>query len=116
ISPTSAATYFSGAISSGTSLTGLTRAPEIVELARGLGAGDVLASQLAAATYAERVYEYVRQNIDTEFKYGLGKGALGALLEQSGSPFDQASLLVALLSQANISATYQSGTITLTAQ
>jgi RHS repeat-associated protein len=115
ISPPNAIAYFNSATSTGTSISPATP-PEIVELARGLGASDVVGGQLTGAVYAERVYEYIRQNIDTEFKYGLQKGALGALLEQSGTPFDQASLMIALLAQANVSGTFQAGTIGLTAQ
>ncbi len=66
------------------------------------------------AAYALAVFEYVHHNIRTEFRYGLSKGAYGALLDQSGTPFDQAALMIELLRQGGVTATYQLGTITLT--
>ena len=89
------------------------RRPEIKELARGLGAAQVIAGQLTAANYADRVYDYVRQNIDVDFMFGLQKGALGALIDQRGTPFDQAHLMVELLREAQVAASYQIGTITV---
>jgi RHS repeat-associated protein len=84
------------------------RPAHIRELARTLGAG-----RLTQAAYTSRVFEYVYANIDTEFRYGLSKGALGALLDQSGTPFDQAMLMVELLKEANVNAGYRAGTIEL---
>ncbi len=46
--------------------------------------------------------------------YGLQKGALGALIDKAGTPFDQVDLMVKLLRQAGYTASYVSGTITLT--
>ncbi len=64
-------------------------------------------------TYALRAYEYVRNNINTEFRYGLSKGALGAAVDLSGTPFDQAQLLAELLRARGVTATYEAGTISL---
>lgn len=92
-----------------------TRPPEIQELARSLGAG-----QYSAAGYANNVYEYVRNNIATEFRFGLSKGARGALIDQSGTTFDQAHLMVELLRQGAIIGNYTTavnyavGTLSLT--
>ena len=86
------------------------RPAEIRELARTLGAGRYLPD-----AYAARVFEYVYANIDTEFRYGLSKGALGAVLDQSGTAFDQAHLMVELLREGNVAATYEAGTIALNA-
>jgi hypothetical protein len=87
-----------------------TQPPEITELARALGAG-----RYTPAQYALTVYEYVRNNIATEFRFGLSKGARGALIDQSGTAFDQANLLLELFNAGGIStATYQVGTISLT--
>lgn len=85
-------------------------APEIRALARGLGAG-----RLSAEAYTTNVGKYVRDNIDTEFRFGLGKGARGALIDQSGTAFDQAELMVKLLRRGGVAASFQVGTITLTA-
>jgi RHS repeat-associated protein len=90
--------------------------PEMMALARALGSDRVLTTQLDAGTYTKNVFEYVRNNIDTEFRFGLSKGGRGALIDQSGTAFDQAELMVKLLRAANVSASYQIGTITLTAQ
>lgn len=80
------------------------RPPEIVELARALKNDPDL------------IYEYVRNTIKVNFSYGLQKGALGAIIDHSGTPFDQAQLMVELLRQAGYSASYKAGTITLTGQ
>src|SRR3954468_2241623 len=84
------------------------RPAHVKELARTLGAG-----RLTQDAYTSRVYEYVYANIDTEFRYGLTKGALGALLDQSGTPFDQSMLMVELLKEAGYSAGFRAGTIEL---
>ncbi|MBV9989745.1 MAG: hypothetical protein JOZ72_00505, partial [Alphaproteobacteria bacterium] len=81
--------------------TDLPTPPEIVELARALKNNPDL------------IYEYVRNNIDVVWMYGLHKGALGTLIDKSGTPFDQAALMVALLNQAGYQATYQIGWIQL---
>jgi RHS repeat-associated protein len=110
VDPATANTYFAAApVLAKTLSPPLHR--DIIELARSLGAG-----RLASTAYASVVFEYIYNNIEIEFRYGLGKGALGALLDQSGTPFDQAQLMVLLLRQGGVvSATYQAGTVTLTA-
>jgi len=64
---------------------------------------------------ADLIYEYVHDNIRTEFMYGLKKGALGAVIDQSGTSFDQAHLMVELLREAGYSARYKAGTLQLNA-
>jgi len=123
VTPTDAWTYYG---TSTTHTNGVAawspRSPEVKNLARGLGAELVslqpTASQITASQYADRVFDYVRNNVDVEFRFGLSKGARGAIIDQSGTPFDQAQLMVELLREANvtITATYQVGTITLNAQ
>jgi hypothetical protein len=61
---------------------------------------------LPADQFAQNVYDYVRKNIDVEFRYGLGKGGLQAMIEQSGTPFDQAELMMQLLNQGGASASW----------
>jgi len=78
------------------------RPTEIVELSRALRNDPDL------------IYDFVRNNIEIEWAYGLRKGALGALVDRSGTAFDQAKLMVELLRQAGYSASYRAGTITLT--
>jgi RHS repeat-associated protein len=89
--------------------------PELAALARTLGLDHVLASQMAEEAYAQNVYDYVRNNIALELRFGLGKGGYGALVEQSGTPFDQAELMYKLLRLANIPVTYAVGNVTLSA-
>src|SRR6185503_9277139 len=59
------------------------------------------------------IYQYVRNNIEIDWMYGLQKGALGALIDKSGTAFDQADLMVKLLRQSGYTASYVSGTITM---
>src|SRR5579872_5823685 len=85
--------------------SGVTTAPvpvEIVELARALKNDPDL------------IYEYVYNNIETLPQFGSLKGPLGALLDGKGTAFDQAELMVALLQQAGIPASFQIGFIQLT--
>jgi RHS repeat-associated protein len=83
---------------------------EIVELARALNY-DV-----------DEIYDYVRNYVDTVFMFGAQKGSLGAIIDKSGTPFDQAKLMVDLLRQpapgqtAGYTANYHLGQITLTGQ
>jgi len=95
------------------------RAIAIRELARSLSRGGALSPE----QFTLNTFEYVYKNIDTEFRYGLSKGAFGALLDQSGTPFDQAHLMVEILKQgmadfpasypATLAPTYLAGTVTL---
>jgi RHS repeat-associated protein len=75
---------------------------EIVELSRALG-GNI-----------DEIYDFVRNYVDTVFIFGAQKGAIGAITDKSGTPFDQAELMVTLAQQAGYTANYQFGTITLT--
>lgn len=109
ITPAAADTYFASAPVNALSLTNLPLRLEITELARSLGA-----NRRTAAAYTDAVFEYVYNNIDTEFRYGLSKGGFGALMDQSGTPFDQAQLFVQLLEQSGVSATYEAGSVTMT--
>ena len=59
------------------------------------------------------IYEYVRDNIEIVPMFGLQKGALGALIDRSGTAFDQAQLMVELLRSSGYTASYLQGTITL---
>ena len=123
ISPTQAWSYYdsvSGGMTRTTSVVALpTVAPEIQALARSLGAERVSETgltQITPAAYAQNVYDYVRNNIATEFRFGLGKGARGALIDQSGTPFDQADLMAALLRQGGVAPVYKVGSVQLSAQ
>jgi hypothetical protein len=106
ISPSQANTFYGSSTTSTDGLSKITgeatpTPPEIIELARAL------------KNNVDLIYAYVHDNIDTDFMYGLQKGPLGALIDKSGTPFDQAALMVALLRQAGYTASYQVGTLSL---
>jgi YD repeat-containing protein len=106
ISPSTANTYFNSSIST----LGRTQSNELIELAIGLGA-----NRLSNSEYIQNVFDYVYANIDLNPVFGLQKGAQGAMLDQSGTAFDQAHLMMELLREGNISgASYQYGTVSLT--
>jgi len=101
ISPTAADSYYGNGTTSTNGLGAAGRHAEIVELARALKDNPDL------------IYEYVRNNIDTVWLYGLHKGALGASIDKAGTSFDQAMLMVEILREAGFTASYKAGTITL---
>jgi RHS repeat-associated protein len=78
------------------------RPPEIKELVRALKSDPDL------------IFEYVRNNTRTAFQYGLQKGAVGTIIDRSGTAFDQANLLVELFREAGLTASYKVGVIVLT--
>ncbi len=104
LSPTAADTFYgsSTTYTPGPGAPAVTP-PELAELARALKNNPDL------------IYEYVRNNIEMVWMYGAQKGALGASIDKSGTPFDQAMLMVKLLREAGFTtAGYQAGTIALT--
>ena len=80
-----------------------TAPPEIVETARAL------------KNNPDTIFEFVRNQIQTEFAYGERKGAVGALIDKSGTAFDQNVLFVKLVTQAGYPARYQIGRVTVQA-
>ena len=60
-----------------------------------------------------RIYEFVRNEIATEWYAGAMKGALGTLRQKSANAVDQASLLIALLRASSAPARYVHGVIRL---
>jgi len=111
VTPSAAWSYYGGGTTHSNGVAAWSDyTPEIKALARTLGAGRV-----SADAYAVNVDNYVLNNIAVEYRFGLGKGARGALIDQSGTPFDQAELMVKLLRYGGVSAAYQVGTITLSA-
>jgi RHS repeat-associated protein len=101
IDPSAADTFYGSSTTSTNGLGLTTRPNEIRELARALHDD------------ADQIYDYVRNNIEIAWMYGLQKGALGAYLDRSGTAFDQAKLMVDLLHEAGYTASYVAGTITL---
>ncbi|MBW2120334.1 MAG: hypothetical protein JRH07_00610, partial [Deltaproteobacteria bacterium] len=57
------------------------------------------------------IYEWVKNNIETEWYWGLMKGAEETLSQGSGNDSDQAALLVALLRASGFPSRYVRGTI-----
>lgn len=100
--PAAAASGLSPALSTLDSNTDLGVA-SIAELARALNNDPNL------------IYQFVHDNISYYPIYGVHKGAYGALLDGSGTDFDQAMLMVALLRQAGFTANYVLGQIQLNA-
>lgn len=92
------------------------RTQEVKTLAVGLGKDDLAAGRITQSEYARRAFEYVRFNVETTFNFGMAKGPHGALVDQSGSAFDNASLFAELLREAGIAASYEAGTINLNAE
>jgi RHS repeat-associated protein len=90
--------------------------PEITTLSASLLAGRNVAVTADKDAFVSDVFQYVQNNINTEFRYGLSKGGRGALIDQSGTPFDQTELMVMLLRKAGVTASYQTGTISVSAQ
>jgi RHS repeat-associated protein len=60
-----------------------------------------------------RIFEFVRNQVTTEWYAGSQKGALGVLRSLAGNDVDQAALLVALLRASGAPARYVSGVIEL---
>jgi RHS repeat-associated protein len=120
IQPAAAWTAYNAMPTGGSHTNGIaadaSRPPEIKALAKGLGSTRIGTGGFTALDYSQKVYDYVRNNIETEFRFGLSKGARGALIDQSGTSFDQAALMIELLREGGVTATYKVGTITLTAQ
>jgi len=80
-----------------------------------LGGGAELNSSDPAQVreHVNLVYEYVHRRVDTEFLFGSHKGALGTLIDGSGTAFDQANLMVQVLRQSGIAADFVYGTLVL---
>ncbi|KRA66168.1 hypothetical protein ASD79_02485 [Caulobacter sp. Root655] len=119
VTPADAWNYYGGAEAhSDGVLAWTTPPPEIKAMARSLGASRLTAGlgQIDTDQYASNIAAYVRNNIKTEFRFGLAKGGRGALIDLSGTPFDQADLMVRLLRAGGVSSSFQTGTITLNAQ
>lgn len=74
---------------------------------------EITATAAALENDPQKIFAFVKNNIRVEARFGVQKGAVGALIDRSGTPFDQAQLLVELLRAAGHNASYQVGTITV---
>ncbi|MEC5159546.1 MULTISPECIES: RHS repeat-associated core domain-containing protein [unclassified Janthinobacterium] len=80
-------------------------------------AGPASIPELARALRGnpDLIYEYVRNNIEYVPTWGHLKGGYGALLDNQGTAFDQAALMIALLRQSGYTASFVKGRVNLTA-
>lgn len=75
---------------------------------------EITATAGALENDPKKIFAFVKNQIRFEPRFGAQKGAVGAVIDRSGTAFDQAQLLVELLRAAgNNTATYQVGTLTL---
>ncbi|TAJ28225.1 Ig-like domain-containing protein, partial [Bosea sp. (in: a-proteobacteria)] len=102
LTPTAAWTnYYQGAPADVTYAWGTNRPWEIKETARAL------------ENDPQKIFAFVKNYIRFEPRFGAQKGAVGAIIDRSGTAFDQAQLLVELLRAAGFTASYQVGTLSL---
>ena len=88
VAPGTAASYYGPATGHSTGLTAANQiwtSPEIQTLATSLLGGRNVGNPTDQAAFINNVYNYVLNNINTEFRYGLSKGCL---LYTSPSPRD----------------------------
>ncbi|QIE27519.1 RHS Repeat protein (plasmid) [Caballeronia sp. SBC2] len=80
--------------------------------------GPASIDELARALryHPDLIYQFVRNNIEIDPVRGIHKGALGAVLDNQGSAFDQAQLMVSLLRTSGYDARFVRGVIKLSAQ
>ncbi|MFC0697158.1 DUF6531 domain-containing protein, partial [Paraburkholderia humisilvae] len=80
--------------------------------------GPASIDELARALryHPDLIYQFVRNNIEIDPVRGIHKGALGAVLDNQGSAFDQAQLMVSLLRTSGYDARFVRGVIRLSAQ
>ena len=69
-------------------------------------ASNLVSSQSSTYNNAEKLYDYVRDNIDYSYYYDTQKGAVGTLNAGYGNCVDQSHLLISLLRTAEIPARY----------
>ncbi|QID19401.1 RHS repeat protein [Nitrogeniibacter mangrovi] len=80
-----------------------------------VGPGSIAELARALKGDPDLIYEYVRNNVEFYPIWGVQKGAVGAILDNQGTAFDQAELMVELLRQSGYTASYVKGRINLTA-
>ncbi|MDN6860456.1 RHS repeat-associated core domain-containing protein [Pseudomonas sp. CAN2814] len=62
------------------------------------------------------IYQYIRNNVEYYPIWGVQKGSLGTIIDNQGTAFDQAALMVELLRESGYTASYVRGAIKLSAQ
>lgn len=104
-----------GVLQPGKPKTGLKAAQRVSGDTAVTGPASVTELARALKNDPDLIYEYVRNNIEYYPSWGVQKGDLGTILDNHGTSFDQASLMVSLLRQAGYSASFVKGRINLTA-
>lgn len=112
ISPTAARTYYDGLPTASTFTNSVLVSGQPVHNAPH---AEITALARALRNDPDLIYAYVRNTVDTTFTYGVGKGAMGTIVDRNGTAFDQAQLMVLLLRAAGKTASFKNGTITLDA-
>ena len=112
ISPTAARTYYDALPTASTVTNSVLVTAQPVQNAPH---AEITALARALRNDPDLIYAYVRNTVDTTFTYGVGKGAMGAIVDRNGTAFDQAQLMVLLLRAAGKTASFKNGTITLDA-
>lgn len=74
---------------------------------------EILAQAEALENDYIRIYEFVKNNIHTEWYSGSMKGAVGTLRQGRGNDLDQANLLIALFRASGLASRYVHGVIEL---
>lgn len=79
--------------------------------------GPASITELARAlrNHPDLIYQFVRNNVEFYPAYGVQKGARGAILDNQGTAYDQAMLMVELLRASGYTANYVSGVAKITA-
>jgi hypothetical protein len=77
---------------------------------------DKIKEEFASYNSVLEVYQYIRNNYQTEFYYGSRKGAIGTFEQKSGNDYDIASLLVGVLRDRNVPTKYVQAEIEITAE
>lgn len=97
--------------------------PKLSRAARSLGGdayplGPASISELARSlrNNVDLIYQYLRNNVEYYPIWGVQKGALGTVLDNAGTDFDQSALMVELLRASGYTVSYVRGVITLNAQ
>ncbi|MBI3561085.1 MAG: transglutaminase domain-containing protein, partial [Gammaproteobacteria bacterium] len=76
-------------------------------------ADEILAQAKSLGYDYIRIYEFVRNNIRTQWYAGAMKGAVGTLRQKSGNDIDQANLLIALFRASGLPSRYVHGVVEL---
>jgi RHS repeat-associated protein len=96
--------------------SGVSGANNIVTNGPAVGPASIAELARALRYHPDLIYQYVRNNIEIDPVRGIHKGALGAILDNQGSAFDQAQLMVSLLRTSGYDARFVRGVIKLSAQ